>query len=213
MTNTPSSVFDNIEKDPYLNELYESILFNYAIDSLEIKTEKKHINITDALQFADALSRSTHTKNADKHKGLAQEMISLLSYLEPNNANVQYVLGAVLTNVGNYQGMMIAPTIYDGGSLFDSAYDHFSRDFVAVPAEPDKHFFRSQKIAYDNLTASAFSYSGPTSLGKSFIMRMFIKQQIIDGIKQNYAIIVPTKALINEVSHKLIYEELNTLLK
>lgn len=44
-------------------------------------------------------------------------------------------------------------------------------------------------------------------------MRMFIKQQLLEDVKQNFAIIVPTKALINEVSHRLIYEELNTLLK
>lgn len=150
MSNATSHIYDHIEKDPYLNELYESILFNYSIELLSIDAEKKDINIADALQFTDALSRSTHPKNADKHRGLAQEMISLLSYLEPDNADVQYVLGSVLTNVGNYQGMRVAPTPFNGGSLFDSAYDSFSRDFVAVPAEPEKHFFRSQKIAYDN---------------------------------------------------------------
>ena len=41
-------------------------------------------------------------------------------------------------------------------------------------------------------------------MGKSFIIRMFIKKQILDGEKKNYAILIPTKALINEVSSKII---------
>lgn len=41
-------------------------------------------------------------------------------------------------------------------------------------------------------------------MGKSFIMRMFIKDEILHGAKKNYALIVPTKALINEVRSKII---------
>lgn len=49
-----------------------------------------------------------------------------------------------------------------------------------------------------------FSYSAPTSMGKSFIMRMFVKDEIMHGAQKNYALIVPTKALINEVRVKVI---------
>lgn len=35
-------------------------------------------------------------------------------------------------------------------------------------------------------------------------MRMFIKDEILHGVKKNYALIVPTKALINEVRSKII---------
>ncbi len=48
-------------------------------------------------------------------------------------------------------------------------------------------------------------------MGKSFVMRMFIKERITKGYAENYVIIVPTKALINEVSTKII-EDLKTLL-
>lgn len=40
-------------------------------------------------------------------------------------------------------------------------------------------------------------------MGKSFIMRMFIKEHIQSGDVNNYVILVPTKALINEVSSKI----------
>lgn len=41
-------------------------------------------------------------------------------------------------------------------------------------------------------------------MGKSFVMRMFIKKQIMDGTKANFALLVPTKALINEVTSSII---------
>lgn len=42
-------------------------------------------------------------------------------------------------------------------------------------------------------------------MGKSFIMRMFIKDEVVlQGAKKNYALIVPTKALINEVRRSVI---------
>ena len=41
-------------------------------------------------------------------------------------------------------------------------------------------------------------------MGKSYVMRVFIKQQIINGSTSNFAIIVPTKALINEVRGKIL---------
>ena len=56
------------------------------------------------------------------------------------------------------------------------------------------------------------SYSAPTSMGKSFIMRMFIKEEILNGSKHNYAIIVPTKALINEIRIKITKEDLGEIL-
>jgi hypothetical protein len=48
-------------------------------------------------------------------------------------------------------------------------------------------------------------------MGKSFIMRMFIKKQIMDSKQKNFAILVPTKALINEVSSRMV-DDLKDLL-
>jgi superfamily II DNA/RNA helicase len=44
-----------------------------------------------------------------------------------------------------------------------------------------------------------FSFSGPTSLGKSFIFNAFIRNLIVDEkINENITILVPTRALINQ---------------
>ena len=39
-------------------------------------------------------------------------------------------------------------------------------------------------------------------------MRMYIKEQILAGKKKNFALIVPTKALINEVRSEIIQNDL-----
>jgi replicative superfamily II helicase len=45
-------------------------------------------------------------------------------------------------------------------------------------------------------------------MGKSLLMRTFIKDKIINGFKGNFVILVPTKALISEISSNIIKQDL-----
>jgi hypothetical protein len=200
-----NAIFVDINTDPYLNELYENILYNYSIRLFRIKeAEKKPVDIEDALRFADILSKSIDPQNADKHRILAQEMVALLKTVEPEHPAVDFYLGSVLLSAGNYRGMAIMTPDHRSKTILDRLYTEFSKDFMRIPADPENQFFRSQKLVYDRLDEPYFSYSGPTSMGKSFVMRMFIKKQIMDGARANYALLVPTKALINEVTSSII---------
>ena len=70
--------------------------------------------------------------------------------------------------------------------------------------------FREEKIfvftdvqfeLFQKLTASQFfSFSGPTSMGKSFLIKAFINLVLNNKPPENIAIIVPTRALINQFS-------------
>ena len=55
-------VFSDIDENEYLNELYEDILYNYAVKQLSLDhlVSFKEFNLIDALRFADLLSKSTH---------------------------------------------------------------------------------------------------------------------------------------------------------
>lgn len=198
-------LFSEIDNNEYLQELYSDILYNYTKKLFKLeKSPSKELNIEHALRFADILSKSNHSVNADKHKIISQEMVALLNELYPNNDNIKYYLGSVLDNVGNFQGKdMIVPD-YNSRNLFDKIFSNFSVEYMTIPAEPTKRFINSQKAIYDNLNNDYLSYSAPTSMGKSFVMRMFIKKQILDNKSMNFALLVPTKALINEVSSKII---------
>lgn len=41
-------------------------------------------------------------------------------------------------------------------------------------------------------------------MGKSFVVQTYVQEQVKNGSTENFAILVPTKALINEVRSNLI---------
>ncbi|MGL5973146.1 MAG: DEAD/DEAH box helicase [Oscillospiraceae bacterium] len=131
-------------------------------------------------------------------------MTALLRYIYPQNKEVEYFLSSVLSNVGNYRGLDLVNAQYSGETLLDRLYTNFSREHLSIPGQEEEHFFIAQKNVYDRMSDPYLSFSGPTSMGKSFVMRVFLKQQVVAGKKANFALIVPTKALINEVTSKII---------
>jgi len=197
--------FEELNSNEYLNKIYDDILFNYALQVFGFKNRRKRsIPMEDALAFADLLSKSNHSKYSDSHRMWAQEIITMLHYVYPNDERVSYVAGSVLASIGNYQGQKIIDSAFDGVDVLDRYCGEFKKDYFAIPNAPGKYFMAAQKTIYDHLTDENFSYSGPTSMGKSYIMRTFLKAQIIGGEKKNFAIVVPTKALINEVREKIV---------
>ncbi len=205
-------VFKDLEINEYFQELYSSILKNYSIHVFGIKTiSPDAINLNDSLRFADLLSKSTDKKKSDEHKQLAQEVVALLNTLYPDNEEIRYYLGSVLSNTSNYRGLQHIKTSYVEESLLELLYSQFAKQSLSVPDKENDYFFFSQKNVYDNLSNPYFSYSGPTSMGKSFIIRMYLREQVLNGIPSNYAIVVPTKALITEVTSKIITDFKNIL--
>ena len=198
-------IFKDIESNEYLQESFNAILFNYSLDLFGIqKQERVQFNLTDALRFADLLSKSTDPLKAEQHKVWAQEIVALLNTLYPENDSVNFVMGSVLTNVCNYRGLSLNQNSYKPGNTFEDAYEEYKKSILKIPSQPNGYFFKSQRAVFDSLKKERFSYSGPTSIGKSFVMRVFIKEQITNGSQDNFAVVVPTKALINEVSSKII---------
>ena len=207
-----SEIFKNIENDEYLHEIFEAVLTNYSYFLFRIQNrEPKVFDLTHALRFADLLSKSVGSSNSEKHKIWAQELIALLAKLYPDKESVKYYMRSVLINVCNYRGLSLQPETYPSEITLEHIYENFEKDLLKIPASPDMFFFRSQKSVYDSFTANCFSYSGPTSMGKSFVMRMFIKDRMLKGYSENFVIVVPTKALINEVSSRII-DDINTKL-
>ena len=198
-------IFGSIDDNDFLNVLYDNMLYNYAIMKLHREgfQQPRQVDVEAALRFADLLSKSTHPTKADDHKMWAQAIITLLLELYPDNSDVAYYAGSVLSSIGNFRGTEIAKTVYKSSfretSLQDRAFATFISDYLSIPAEEQKRFFIPQKNIYDHMDGESLSYAAPTSMGKSFIMEVFIKNKIQNGEKFNFARIVPTKALINEV--------------
>ncbi|MDV7725527.1 DEAD/DEAH box helicase [Enterococcus faecium] len=199
------ALYRDIDNNEYLNEIYESLLYNYSIHIFKIQKQQKRVNVKDALRFADLLAKSTIPEKRDRHKLWGQELIILLSIIYPEDSSVKYYLGSILSTVGNYRGLQ--STYVEGfqtADVFDALYFEYDKSTLQIPGHKESYFFHDQKDVYDGLNSKYFSYSGPTSMGKSFVVQTYLEQQIENGSTKNYAILVPTKALINEVRSNII---------
>lgn len=200
-------LYSNIDNDDYLQEIYENILYNYSHRLFGlICIQDREVDVEHALRFADLLSKSVSYENAEKHKIWAQEIVAMLNSMMPNDPRVLYYMGSVLANGSNYRGLKMTASSYKSAIIFDEIYERFERDYLRIPTRTDEYFFHAQKEIFDNLSRPYFSYSGPTSMGKSLIMRVFIKQQVLNDSGLNFALLVPTKALINEVKSNIIQD-------
>lgn len=213
LINLGESIFNDIDQNDFLNSIYDNMLYNYALIKFHLTNirQRRDYNVDAALRFADLLSKSTHSTKSDDHKMWAQEIISLLLELEPENKEVRYYAGSILASVGNYRGRELVDSPYKEHTLQERAFATFCQQYLTIPADKSKTFFLQQKNIYDRLNSGFLSYSAPTSMGKSFIMHMFIKEQIMNGVKMNFARIVPTKALINEMRTDTINDLKNIL--
>ncbi len=208
------SIFHELEQNEYLHEIYDALLHNYFLRLFHIDTiAPKEMYTEDALRFADLLSKSVQVPLYEMHRSLAQEIVTLLNQLTPDDKEIEYVMGSVLASTNNYLGLQHSTPDFQEAGLLERLSEETIKEYLRIPSEQDKYFLSSQKEVFDHMVGdSFFSYSGPTSMGKSFVMRTFIREQIKKESKCNFAIIVPTKALINEVSKELS-DNLGSLLR
>ena len=199
------AIFSGIESNDYLQEIFDALLYNYGLKVFHIANiAPASVNIDDALRFADLLSKSANAEKSELHHSLAQEIVTLLDLVYPYDEQIKYVMGSVLTSTSNYRGLQHSMPGYRSASVLDNLVAELDKDFLKIPSEQNQYFIRSQKEVYDHITEdSCFSYSGPTSMGKSFVMRTFIREKIKQNSDENFAVVVPTKALINEVSREM----------
>lgn len=203
-------IFHGLEKDPYLKRIYSQLISRYtkaSFTSSETIESEPSFSVRDALQFADLLSKSVDPEMAEFHKSIAQEMVVMLNAIYPDDRMVNATARRVLINLGNFPGIGVKEEItFAQADFLDQVFEDYNKALLAIPEAEGKVFSTEQKAIFDNLSSRVFSFSGPTSMGKSFLIRHYIKGKIADDDKENFAIIVPTKALINEVSQTMSEE-------
>lgn len=201
-------IFDGLEENKYLREIYQGILKHYGAKLFNTPYKERY-DISDALRFADLLSHSVDNNKSDFHKNIAQSIVSILSFLYPDNKKVLLYRERVLKNVNNYAGLdnffhSESEQNINGDYLLHYFLDEYQKDSLRVPGSKNLKFIGSQKEIFEKLDSDYLSFSAPTSMGKSFLMRMFMKNKISKGENKDFALIVPTKALISETYIKVI---------
>jgi replicative superfamily II helicase len=188
--------------DPYLYKLIRKAEILYANTFFDI--EDNSILITkeffDLLRYADILSfDSSH-----RGKNVALKIVSLLYPIYKNDGDYKYFGNAVLTRFGNFPSLKILGTLNDGFDTLETRIEKiFKSEFQKTPNN-ENVFTDSQFDLFLRLKKhDHFSFSGPTSFGKSFVIESFVDSIITEGEDTgNIVILVPTRALIGQVSDK-----------
>jgi superfamily II DNA/RNA helicase len=193
---------NDVLQDEYfikLNNKAAKLLSNnlFAENGRSIKLTEKELN--DTLRFADILSNSKNPKARNK----AYQLITLLNEDYKVNPYYQTFSHSVLAKLGNFPGIEFLKNENNSSELpFDRELEKKVKEFIqAVPDTEDLIFTDSQFELYKKISGSKhFSFSGPTSMGKSFIIKSFIRKVVGNKPPENIVIMVPTRALINQFS-------------
>ncbi|GKQ48205.1 DEAD/DEAH box helicase [Pseudomonas syringae] len=191
-------------KDPYFIELLVKLETVSAQQFFRLsKLSLSEKEITDALRFADILSRSENPEAKNK----AYKIISLLSDSHQQNETYASFAKPVLIRLGNFPALRFIEHQIgtDVVSPREVVFEKIIKEtFHAIP-NSDYTFTDAQYKIYESLKRNNhFSFSGPTSIGKSFIIKAFI-HHIISESKgtDNIALLVPTRALINQAESQI----------
>lgn len=196
--------------DEYLKKLISKLELSIAcsIAAPEKSPEKfSKIELSHLIRFSDILASS---KN-EVARNLSYKIISLLFEYDSNYQNLDAEFRAILIKLGNFPAITFLDN-KDYSQKFElpleNKYEEIVKRLIQKVPNSEYFFTDSQYEIFKALKNNKhFSFSGPTSLGKSFIIEAFIKHLIVDEkIKDNIAILVPTRALINQTLLKLKQE-------
>ena len=195
-------------KDDYLQKLIEKAEHIYGLyflrkSSDSTLTEKEYLDI---MRFADILSRDINCEG----RNLAYKIISILYPFYKGDEYYRFISNSVMTKLGNFPSLGLIME-KDDARRYDTTellLDKQLKEVYQKVPGTEKIFTDAQYRLFEAIKDSNhFSFSGPTSFGKSFIMDAFINY-IIDerhGV-DNIIVLVPTRALINQVSKRLKLE-------
>ncbi|EAD0597741.1 DEAD/DEAH box helicase [Listeria monocytogenes] len=192
-----------------IESIYGSALINpFISDNLANTLSVKEYS--DLLRFSDILCRS---QNAIA-RNLSFKIISLLFDRYREDKEFQIHAASVLTKLGNFPSLKIA-TRDQKVNIDEVVLDEIIKKTIQAAPDSEYVFTDSQYEVFERMKeCNHFSFSGPTSFGKSFIFESFIKHIIQErNASDNIVILVPTRALINQVSQKLKKEIKNTRYK
>ncbi|MCC7004740.1 DEAD/DEAH box helicase [Candidatus Nomurabacteria bacterium] len=206
MTTIAERLKEDILKDDYFLSLFRKAEIISAHDCFTIATNESvsQKEFRDLMRFADLLSHSEDANARNK----AYKVIALLVKTFGTSKDFQLFASAILAKLGNFPALKF---LRDNQEYIDTL--PLERDIERqVKSENQKtsngkyvftdaqHQVRKELESFDY-----FSFSGPTSIGKSFIMKDYIRNllqqnQVTDGA---VVILVPTRALISQVVAEL----------
>lgn len=177
-----------------------SIFYILSIDTQNSYSEKE---FKDLLRFADLLSVSSMSEA----RNYAYKIITYLNPYFQQNPYYCTVSKAVYYNLGNFPAVAYLEKENNNQSElpFDRLVELEAKKIIQEVPESEGIFFTDTqyKLFSELSSAREFSFSGPTSMGKSFIIKAFIRKVIQNKPPENLVVLVPTRALINQFALEL----------
>jgi len=194
-------------EDDYLKELFFCAEQRYAQELFQIDhqpfTEKE---FTDLLRFADILSHSCNPQANNK----AYKIISLLINKYADDEVFQTYANSIMVKLGNFPALTLFNKTFNNEvkQPYDILYEKSLKETYQQIPNSKLIFTDAQYEIFESLkNHNHFSFSGPTSLGKSFIINAFIRHLITEHRgTDNLVILVPSRALINQTVAKLKHD-------
>ena len=165
-----------------------------------------------AMRFADILSYSSN----ESHRTQAYSLVALFQELkeqEQLNQESVFLLDAyseaIFAALGNFPGLQKLEDSVDEEKYFIPADRIMGRGIKEElqRTTDGKHVLTDAqyKIANDLKRTDFYSFSGPTSLGKSFVIKDFIRSEVSaeSFVNKCVVFVVPTNALVSQTARDL----------
>jgi hypothetical protein len=203
------SLFNHLSEEILADTYFHALFSKAELSAVDIFFQRERVNTLnekeyiDLLRFADILSRSKKANAQNK----AYKVISLLFDDYKSDSHFRLFAESILTKLGNFPAIKFLQdtSTESKRNSIETAFEGFVKEaFQAVPGS-NLIFTDPQYQIFERLkNSNHYSFSGPTSLGKSFILNAFIRH-LIDDVRcnENIVILVPTRALINQITAKL----------
>lgn len=184
--------------DNYLYELLEKIQLNYGYKIFQKEwLELTEQEFLDVLRFSDILSRSDQPLN----RNIALKIVSILFDDYQNDEVYQLFSKNVFVKLGNFPSLTFIENSGNDINNDEISYDEIVKKIFQKTTVSNQYFTDSQYDIFNRLkNTNHYSFSASTSFGKSFMFVEYIKWLIESkNASENFAFLVPTRALITQV--------------
>ena len=203
-------IYDGILDDEDLIAQFERLHCAYLALVFDATSTAFDSDFELLLRYADLLSLSKE----ERHKNIAQQIVIMMSQVFPDLQAAKIYKDSVYKNVSNFANLEL---VKNNGNEPEAEFEFLRELSFCVHREQNRadgtdatnsiYLFDTQKsLLHEIGNNQFFSFSAPTSMGKTFVILNHIKNLIRRGAKENFAIVVPTRALINEIADKIIRE-------
>lgn len=185
-----------------LSELQEKNLRNRYIGESEENSVSEEM-LRRLLQCASTLSAS----KSSSYREAAYRIVTAASELVGHDLHgVPYVMLLALSRMGNFPALSYAMSRYsiseDSLPLKSVGESKYRREANSIKLGDELSTLTDFQLGlWNELNASdTLGISAPTSAGKSYVLQAFAQRQIVERVANNIVFVVPTRALINQVS-------------